>query len=64
MDDGSGSLSMELQARKVAENLTNRHAPCPTCGVVISPIEYMYNKGLCYSCFNDKLNQRIKRKMA
>ena len=52
MFDGDGAETMELQAKQIAENATryNGSAPCPTCGVIMNPVEFMQNKGHCYSC--------------
>ena len=62
MDDGDGGFTMELQAKKIADNL-GKDPLCPQCGVVINPIVYMYNKGLCIPCYNAKLGKQVKRGM-
>jgi hypothetical protein len=66
MDDGDGALTMELQARKIAENATiyKGSAPCPTCGVIIDPVQFLYNKGHCTSCVSQRAERRVKGKMA
>ena len=66
MFDGDGSETLELQAYKIAQNATiyRGSAPCPLCGVVVNPTEFMYNKGLCTPCHHDKLAKRVKGKMA
>ena len=66
MSDGDGMLAMELQARQIAENATryNGSAPCPTCGVVMNPVEFMTNRGHCLSCVTQRNAQRVKGKMA
>lgn len=63
--DDDGAEMMEMQAFKIAKNLTeyNGSAPCPQCGCVINPVEYMYNDGLCTDCKNDRTARRVKRKM-
>ena len=66
MSDGDGMLSMELQAQQIAENATryNGSAPCPTCGVIMNPVEFMANRGHCLSCVTQRNAQRVKGKMA
>ena len=64
-DDGDGALTMELQAKQIAQNATlySGSAPCPTCGVIINPVEFMANRGHCLSCITQKRNARVKGKM-
>ena len=64
MDDGGG-FTLEIQARKIAENATmyKGSAPCPTCGVIMNPVEALYSKGLCAPCYAQKTSDRVKRKM-
>jgi len=64
--DGDGAETLELQAYQIAKNqITYRgSAPCPQCGVVISPVEYMYNDGICTSCRNERNDRRVKGKMS
>ena len=66
MDDGSGSYTMELQAKKIAENATiyKGSAPCPTCGVVMNPVEFMQNRGRCLSCVTQERARRAKNRMS
>jgi len=66
MDDGDGMLTMELQAKQIADNATryNGSAPCPTCGVIMNPVEFLSNKGHCLSCTTAKNAKKIKEKMA
>lgn len=63
MEDGA--LALELQAYKVAQNATMYKGshPCPVCGVIINPIEYMY-QGICNQCQNERTARRVKGKMA
>ena len=65
MDDGDGAYTLELQAFKIAQNAATYRgsAPCPLCGVVVNPVEFMYNKGLCTPCKGDKLAKRAKGRM-
>lgn len=65
-DDGDGMLTMELQAKKIAENATiyNGSSACPTCGMVINPVEFLANQGHCLSCVTQKRVQRAREKMA
>ena len=66
MFDGDGSEIMELQAKQIMENATkyNGSSPCPTCGVIMSPVEFMQNRGHCMSCLSQKRMARIKGGMA
>jgi hypothetical protein len=67
MFDGDGGETLELQAFKIAQNATlyRGSAPCPTCGVVMNPTEYMYSKmGICPPCTEKRKQQRIKGKMS
>jgi hypothetical protein len=67
MNDGDGALTLELQAFKVAQNATmyKGSAPCPMCGIVMNPTEYMYSRlGVCPPCAETKKTNRIKGKMA
>lgn len=56
MFDGDGAETMELQAKQIAQNATlyNGSAPCPTCGVMMNPVEFMQRKGHCLSCLTQK----------
>jgi hypothetical protein len=62
MDDGNGGFTLELQAHKIAENATlyKGSAPCPTCGIMVNPVEFMYNKGLCNPCSDDRRRSRVR----
>lgn len=67
MFDGDGGETLELQAYKIAQNATlyKGSAPCPQCGVVMNPTEYMYSVlGLCPPCGDKRRAQRVKGKMA
>lgn len=67
MDDGDGAFTLELQAYKIAQNATmgRGKAPCPQCGVIMNPVEYMYSiDGLCPPCNNSRRARRVKGKMA
>lgn len=66
MDDGDGSFTMELQAAQIARNATlyKGSSPCPQCGIMMNPVEYMYSKGLCSPCSNNRAAKRVKGKMA
>ena len=65
-DNDDSGLVMELQAKQISENITkyNGSAPCPTCGVIMNPVEFMANKGHCLSCYTQNRVQRAKDKMA
>lgn len=64
MDDGGG-FSLEIQAREIAENATRYKgsSPCPTCGIIMNPVEALYSKGGCPSCYSQSRADRVKRKM-
>lgn len=66
MFNGDGGETLELQAFKIAQNATmyKGSAPCPQCGVIINPVEFMYNQGLCNPCKTDRNARRVKGKMA
>jgi len=65
MDDGDGAYTLELQAFKIAQNATmyKGSRPCPQCGIILNPTEYMYNV-LCPSCANARRAKRVKGKLA
>jgi predicted RNA-binding Zn-ribbon protein involved in translation (DUF1610 family) len=65
MFDGDGAETLELQAWKIAQNQLNYRGstPCPTCGVILNPVEAMYSL-LCPPCKEDRAARRVKRKMA
>jgi hypothetical protein len=65
-DDGDGGFMMELQAKKIAENATmyKGSAPCPSCGVVLNPVEFLQNSGRCLSCVTQERARRAKNRMA
>jgi hypothetical protein len=67
MFDGDGAETLELQAFKIAQNaiLYKGSAPCPQCGIIMNPTEYMYSiLGLCNKCTTTRQESRIKGKMA
>lgn len=66
MDDGDGALTMELQARKIAENAVryNGSHPCPTCGVIMNPMEAIANQGHCLSCLTQRKLRRVSGRMS
>ena len=65
MFDGDGSETLELQAYQIAKNATlyKGSSPCPQCGVIVNPVEFMYNKALCQPCNQPRMSHRIKGKM-
>jgi hypothetical protein len=66
MFDGDGAEILELQAFKIAKNsITYRgSSPCPQCGIIMNPTEYMYSiLGLCPPCNEKRKQRRIKGKM-
>jgi hypothetical protein len=66
MFDGDGGETIELQAQKIANNATVYRGshPCPQCGVIMNPVEYMTSKGLCASCHDNRMQRRVKGGMA
>jgi hypothetical protein len=62
---GDGAEIMEYQAKQIAENVMNYNgsAPCPTCGVIMNPVEFLSNRGHCLSCLTDSNLRRVKGKM-
>jgi hypothetical protein len=66
MDDGDGGFTLELQAQQIAKNATlyKGSAPCPQCGVIMNPVEFMMSKGLCPQCREHRMSKRVKGKLA
>ena len=65
MDDGDGAFTLELQARRIAENAVKYRgaAPCPQCGIVMDPVQYMHSRGLCEDCTNNRRATRMKGRL-
>jgi hypothetical protein len=66
MYDGDGQDTLELQAFQIAQNATlyRGSAPCPTCGVIMNPTEFLYSMmGICPPCGEKRKQARIKGKM-
>jgi hypothetical protein len=65
MFDGDGAETLELQAFQVAKNSAKYRGsrPCPTCGIVMDPVQFMYSKGVCPPCFEKRSARRVKGKM-
>jgi hypothetical protein len=66
MDDGDGMITMELQAKKIAENATQYKGshPCPTCGIIMNPVEFLSNNGRCLNCVTQERTRRAKNRMS
>lgn len=66
MFDGDGAEEIEMQALKIAQGATQYRGsgPCPQCGTIMNPVEYMMSKGLCSGCENERLAKRVSRRMA
>ena len=66
MFDGDGSETLELQAHKIAENaiLYKGSHPCPACGVVMNPVEFLYGKGICQECLEKRATKRVNGRLA
>lgn len=62
MYNGDGAETLELQAAQYAKNasLYRGSAPCPQCGIIINPVEFMYNSGLCRPCSDDRRSKRVR----
>jgi hypothetical protein len=65
MLDGDGGEMLELQAYRIAQNAVKYpgKSPCPGCGVVLDPVQYMYGV-LCPQCKEKRAANRVARKMA
>lgn len=65
MFDGDGAETMELQAKQIAENAIRYGGslPCPSCGVIMNPVEALYSKGNCVKCYSQLQAKRAKNKM-
>ena len=66
MFDGDGAETLELQAYTIAKNATmySGSHPCPQCGVMMNPVQFLHSKGLCADCYNNRMQARVKGKMA
>jgi hypothetical protein len=66
MDTDGGGYTLELQAGKVAQNIALYHgsSPCPQCGVIMNPVEFMYSNGLCTGCTEKRQAHRVKNRLA
>lgn len=64
MDDGGG-FTLEIQAGQLVSNAMNYKgsAPCTMCGLIMNPVEALYSKGTCPSCYSQQRADRVKRKM-
>jgi hypothetical protein len=64
--DGDGGETLELQAFKIAENAIKYKGshPCPACGVVMNPVEFLYGKGICQECLEARAVRRVKGRLA
>jgi hypothetical protein len=66
MDDGDGAYTLELQAYQIMKNaqMYKGSSPCPACGIIMNPVEFLYGKGICQPCFDKRSAQRIKGRLA
>jgi hypothetical protein len=66
MDTDSGAFILEMQAKKIVDNMMtyNGSHPCPQCGVIMNPVQAMYSKGMCPDCFSQHSAKRLKDRMA
>jgi Zn finger protein HypA/HybF involved in hydrogenase expression len=59
---------LEQQAAQVAASINRTFsrgsAPCPGCGNVVNPVEFLYNKGLCQGCRSIRAQSRVKGRLA
>ena len=65
MDDGDGALTLELQAKKIADSIAqyNGSKSCTMCGGGVSPVTAMYSS-LCTNCLNTRAATLAKGRMA
>jgi hypothetical protein len=66
MDFEGGGYPLEMQAKKVVDNIMayNGSHPCPTCGIIMNPVEFLSsNKGRCLNCVTQERAKRAKNKM-
>ena len=63
---GDGGETLEFQAFKIAENAVKYRGshPCPACGVVMNPVEFLYGKGVCQECLEARAVRRVKGRLA
>jgi len=59
--DGDGGEMMELQAYNIAKN---GDRPCPSCKTIMNPVEFLYGKGVCQNCLEERNQRRIKGRLA
>lgn len=66
--DGDGGDAFELQAGRIADSLNQPHsrgsAPCPGCGNVVNPVEFLYNNGICSGCRSIRAQSRVRGRLA
>lgn len=64
--DGDGGEMMELQAYQIMRNVAEHNGshPCPACGVVMNPVEFLYGKGVCPECLDKRNQKRIEGRLA
>lgn len=66
MDMENGGYLLDMQAKKVADNLMsyNGSRPCNQCGLIMNPVQAMHSKGMCVQCFAQHAAKRLKDRMA
>jgi hypothetical protein len=66
MDLDGGGYTLDMQAKRVVDNVLNYRGshPCPQCGLIMDPVAVMYSKGLCADCFSQVKAKRLKNRMA
>ena len=62
MDTDGGGYPLELQAKTVVDGIMNGSRPCPTCGIIMNPIQVM-NRLLCPTCHEKKMANRVVKRM-
>lgn len=64
--DGDGGEMMELQAFQVSVNasLYSGSSPCPACGIIMNPVQFLYGKGICPDCLEVRAAKRVERRLA
>ena len=47
-----------------SQSMYKGSAPCPTCGVIVNPVEFLQNKGRCLNCVTQERATRAQNRMA
>lgn len=67
MDDGDGSLPIEMMAgqpaQAILQTIYNGSGTCSACGCLMSPVVTMYSGSVCPECAAQRGSRRIKNRM-